>query len=915
MNLKYIIILLFLFVKISTFAQDLLPFVKNFSKTDYKGDNQVWDAVQANDNAFYFANNHFFLRYDGVKWEKYSLPNQTIIRAICADGDKIYCGSYNEFGYWRRIGGRMVYFTLSDNKKLFKNASDNEEVWKIFKFQGSIYFQTFNQLFVYNGSTIKRVTFPFQISYCFIVDKKIYVASIKNGLYLYENERYTKILQSNKLDNTIVHGIEKMQNETYIFTHRKGVYICRNNQIINWNNALNERFKTELINTTQRLPDGKIAVGTAFQGLYIIDLKRNTYVNISRSNALKNNSVLSMSIDSENNLWLGLDNGISHIEINSPFQFFSDNSGVLGSVYALTTTENGYLLGSNHGLFNYEDKNLSLIPNSQGQIWDIKKVNNNYIIGHNEGTYVLSKKKYTKLNAENGGWELLKSKFSNVYFQANYSGIVAYKDSTDFSRFTRFSGIIKPIKHIAQVKPNELWAADNFKSLYKIVYNDDFSEIVTTNITGLSNLDKDYAVKLFQFKNEIYFLIHGRWYIFNKKTNKLEINVFFDNTFKNTSQIISIDANQFLVLKNGLLYLLSLSKNKFIWKLIPSKYYDGKIINNDVKIYKQQNLLHVSLDDGFFIYDMNKQKIANNIYKIEAFYHNKLVSPNTVVNHNESIEIHIVDSNYGHNRAHLFYKIDGTLHHMPIKEGKLILNNMTSGTSTVHFFKFNGQKYQLVGQYSVTVGRPWYFSNLLILFYISFIFLVSYLYYRWNKMRYKQEIALKEEEIKHQKSIMDLELEAARTLKQQEIDKHILEVQVQTKAAEIAGKSLSIAKQTELIDSIRNILDSEEDMRSLKNRIKSSIKVNSINKNEWKSFETNLMQSNSAFVHTLNQKFPNLSPKDIKLCIYLKMNLSTKEIAPLMSISFRGVELQRYRLRKKLNVGTDVILSKFLISL
>ena len=123
-------------------------------------------------------------------------------------------------------------------------------------------------------------------------------------------------------------------------------------------------------------------------------------------------------------------------------------------------------------------------------------------------------------------------------------------------------------------------------------------------------------------------------------------------------------------------------------------------------------------------------------------------------------------------------------------------------------------------------------------------------------------------------------------------------MQVQSKASEVAGKSLSIAKQSEMIESIQSILDNENDLNQLKNKIKKSIKINAINKNEWQSFEKNLMQSHEDFVNKLTQRFPQLTSKDIKLCIYLKMNLSSKEIAPLMNISFRGVELQRYRLRK-----------------
>jgi hypothetical protein len=55
----------------------------------------------------YFANNYYLMRYDGVKWDKYSLPNKTIIRSIMVEGDRIYSGSYKEFGYWYREKGKM----------------------------------------------------------------------------------------------------------------------------------------------------------------------------------------------------------------------------------------------------------------------------------------------------------------------------------------------------------------------------------------------------------------------------------------------------------------------------------------------------------------------------------------------------------------------------------------------------------------------------------------------------------------------------------------------------------------------------------------------------------------------------------------------------------------------------------------
>ena len=127
------------------FGQDVLPFIENYSKQDYKGDNQIWSLTQGTDNALYFANNRFLLRYNGVKWEKYTLPHNTVIRSVFAYEDKIFSGSYNEFGYWKREKGKMNYYSLAPANFFEKDRS--EEVWKVFEWHGNIYFQTFNEIY------------------------------------------------------------------------------------------------------------------------------------------------------------------------------------------------------------------------------------------------------------------------------------------------------------------------------------------------------------------------------------------------------------------------------------------------------------------------------------------------------------------------------------------------------------------------------------------------------------------------------------------------------------------------------------------------------------------------------------------------------------------------------------------------
>ncbi|MFC6877495.1 LuxR C-terminal-related transcriptional regulator [Flavobacterium myungsuense] len=907
------IVFFFLF-SLNVFSQELLPFVENYSKYNYQGDNQIWSLSQGIDKAMYFANNHYFLRYDGVKWEKYTLPNKTIIRSVLVIGDKVYTGSYKEFGYWYRKNGKMIYFSISNRNKTFKDTG-NEEIWKIVQLNNKIYFQSFNEIYILENGKINEIKLPFQISYCFPVNDELFLASINDGVFKLQGSSYQKIENWSVLKGNVIHSIENIGNKVYIFTQKNGVFVADKSGIHIWNNALNATLKGAIINCAKFLNQDKLIVGTASEGVYCIDMKSNSYININRNNMLMNNSVLSIDFDKENDLWLGLDNGIAHVEINSPVSIFTDNTGTLGSVYSVATTDTGFLMASNHGIYNYENNNLSLLPNSKGQAWNITKINNQYVIGHNEGTFLYKNNTLTKINGVNGGWNFTKSNLNSNFLQATYSGINIYKNENDFSQYTQIKDFYKPIKYVAQNKIDEIWAADNYRGLYRVLFDNQYKIKKVINVAQQNNISNDFGVKILEFRNEILFFINNTWYTHNSITNVLEKNSLFNSNFKNISDIVAINENNFLVLQSGLLYIIHSRGTQFIWNLVQEKYYRGKIINDNLKIFKNQEQYLLNLDDGFIVLELKKDKVSVPNIKVEAYNNKELIPNQSSIKYNNELKLHIVSGIYGSNKPNLFYKIDDQKQLMPTKEGSLVFNNLNSGSHSIVVYFSDGIKFYEVSNFQFKVDKPWYFSFWMVLFYLLAIAVILYLYYKWNKIKYNQKLALKEEELRHQKRILEIELQAENELNVQEYEKHILELEIQTKSSEVAGKSLSIAKQSEMIENIQQILDNEFDINKLKSEIKKAIKINAVNKQEWKVFENNLNQIHNEFIKGLSTKYPLLTSKDIKLCVYLKMNLSSKEIAPLMNISFRSVELHRYRLRKKLGLNQEKNLTKFLLEI
>jgi DNA-binding CsgD family transcriptional regulator len=213
------------------------------------------------------------------------------------------------------------------------------------------------------------------------------------------------------------------------------------------------------------------------------------------------------------------------------------------------------------------------------------------------------------------------------------------------------------------------------------------------------------------------------------------------------------------------------------------------------------------------------------------------------------------------------------------------------------------------------VFPAWYESTLAYLFYAFLIVLAfigsTYLFRRrfirhQEKIRSQAEIKALDEKQKSEKEIIKLQNEK-------------LQVEIQHKTMQLADSTMSILKKNELLIEIRKELDQQKKMLGNQypsyffERIHSLISKNMTTNQDWKIFEELFDQAHQDFFKRLKSAYPGLTQSDLKLCAYLKLNLSSKEIAPLLNISFRGVETRRYRLRKRLGLKLDSNLVEFIM--
>ena len=172
----------------------------------------------------------------------------------------------------------------------------------------------------------------------------------------------------------------------------------------------------------------------------------------------------------------------------------------------------------------------------------------------------------------------------------------------------------------------------------------------------------------------------------------------------------------------------------------------------------------------------------------------------------------------------------------------------------------------------------------------------------------KTEQSFEEQKLAAEKEIMQLKNES-------------LQSDMKYKNKELATATYHIIQKNKFLNSLKQELlsliqttsndETSGDLRRLIRKIDRDIE----NENNWAVFDRYFDEVHQEFHSRLKKKHPELTPGELRLCSYLKMNISTKEIAPLMNISFRGVEISRYRLRKKLKLDRSVNITDYLMQI
>ncbi|MBG7631753.1 MAG: response regulator, partial [Bacteroidetes bacterium] len=585
--------------------------VNNFNIKDYKGGNQNW-GIESVDGEVYIGNNEGLLEFDGLNWYLHELPNKTIVRSVKVIGNKIYTGSYEEFGYWERLKtGELKYTSLSEQLTL--EDVDSQTIWDIYYFDNKIVFKSFWRIYILSNEKVELISPDCTLMAGCVVNDSFIVFGKGVGLFEYKNGKLdiipgTEVLAPYKVQSIIL--LE--EGKLLIGTDLNGCFEYSNGKVIRWEGGFNDLLKEHELNALSYLDD-IVYVGTIKNGLYLYHLKNRTYQNINIKNGLQNNTVLDSYIDKSNILWLALDNGVSSVNLDSFVYYLNPFKENIGAVYDMVTFKNEVYLATNTGVYRVNDTGVFFIKGSQGHTWSLTVVGNQIICGHNSKTFVIENGKFTFLSASSGGYVFQRIPESNgKYIQGNYGGLTFFEKNNNTWRSMNIGKLNFPIKNIVFESSHIAWVAHAQKGIYKIMFSDNYEEVIRIDEKFNKEFDNIFDIRLFNVDRNISFYSSGNWYVYNSIEDRIE-------SFESLNKMLgedqhSIVLNEFLdeklVLKDdeNTIFIRNKLQDSNSQKFLQKKYYDNKLVRGEggqKAIIVNDSLVYIALYNDVLVVNTN----------------------------------------------------------------------------------------------------------------------------------------------------------------------------------------------------------------------------------------------------------------------------------------------------------------------
>lgn len=947
-----------------------VPFITNYNSKTYKAASENWDVLQDSKGMMFFANHFGIMQFDGVRWSIITQPeNRSMVRSLAIDKkDKIFVGAQGDFGYAIQLpNGQYRYTSLV--KLLPESAHNFGDVLHTIIRNNEVIFFSYEGIFIYKNNKIKVLKSKAKFDDFFEVSNNIYVSDNAKGLLILKGDKLIPIVNGEKFAGMKIRKIFKTQNGLLLFTQKDGLFIFKENQLKAFSTEADNLLKQNQISVAIQLSDGFFGIGTRQSGLIVIDGSGRLIQHINKQLGLQNDYVTNLKVDKEGNLWVTLKEGISLIQISSPLSRILDTSSSETKIYCSQIYQDKLYIATDNGLFwmdwqyyksgKHESANFQHVSGMSENVWNVGVFGNSLLAFEKNGIFEVSNNSAKLVAKVDGAWKgILVPNHSDLLIVGGYNGMYLLKKiNNSWVYQNKIKGFEESSRVIETDKNGNFWIAHGYKGIFKIQFNKIFDAVSKVEFYNDKNgFPSSLFLNTFKIENQILFGTtkgvykqdaHSKKMIpepFFKKYLGLEkhIRLLKSDNQNNIWYVSGENTGKITKKPNGSFEVEELPFRKLLYLYIPGFENIQTTSNGDVFFGTQDGLIH---------YNAIKNKKYQTKYKAVIsevkcifpkdsliFSSRYDVLPNKTKAAEEEISRVL---SYSNNALHfsfssLFYdEADATKYEYWLEgfepkwsdyslQTEKEYTNLPENEYVFHVRAKN--IYDVVSEEAVfrfEVLPPWYRTIWAYILYLILYSVVIYLIIKYQKSvaeRDRQQLILNQEkELLRSRAELN---EQRLTMEQQNmtIVRENLQTTINLKNAKVASNTVNLIHLNEILLSIKDLIGQMDKKNDANVNFSLLTKINKLIDHElqgdkhWNEFEEIFNQLHDNFMQRLKTSYPELTPRDMRLCAYLRMNFNTKEIAPLLGISVRGVEDTRYRIRKKLQLPSDANITEFILN-
>ncbi len=844
-------------------------------------------------------------------------------------------------GRWDRdLSGTLKYTSL---KELVKEGNpDKENFRQVWISDNKVYFQSPGQIYIYNYQSVRTITPKAHLLFLQKVRAAYWLQKSSGELFRLQGEKLEKVEGSDFFRQHIIrmilpHGI----HNRLIGVSTGEIYLYDGKTFTLWNGMLSRELAgQELSCGIYSTHHGSFFFGTLHNGLYEVSTDGTVKNHFRTGNGPEPNAIHSLYEDQQYNIWVTQERGLSYLRYADDLSYFLTGNRETGTIHAATYWGDYLLLGTRQGVFyapksqlNSRDFFASLhqIKGTEGEAWSFTQINGTLYCAHSTGLLKIDHElKATHPYAIKTGVRKVVSTQVNerhLLLLATYDHPLII--DTERKKIFEIDQLPDPICNIEVDFLKNIWMETDKRGIYKCRMEKNAGELKNITYYGHNpNNSLPLQLHLDKIGERIIFTGNNHFYTYRESMDMLVPNKPLNDCFR-----LAKDIRHLVHMHDEESWMIDGSSvHRFV--------YDGSQAHILGSYLLQPDNLSLSpAGEGISVLDDSTSLICLDNGFI--LFQNQLHLPVAIelpIPCIEAIEIRAPDKKtlylglaregdipYTYNSITLDYtvgnafagnwRVEYTLEYKnqedawreKRRKNEVTYEHLTPGHYIFKVRTTDGMgNYSPEANYSFRILPPWYRTSWAYACYVSaflvFIYLISFLYSR----RYQQ---LNQQRIRQNETRLLL------------LTNQKLQNEIEEKNAELFTQTSFIVRKNELILRLKEIVDewysknNQRPLLPLYQKMNQLLTESMDEEEDWKMFLIKFEQKHQHFFKHLKDLYPELTHNDLRLCACLKLNLETKDIASLMSLSVRGVENNRYRLRKKLRLSTEQSLNEFFLSI